>query len=389
MRMRMHLASHLAAGAAILLFGLFGAAPATAGAASPAFRVPAVTVYVANVGSDTVTPIRAVTNTAGPAIKVGGHPLAIAITPNGKTAYVTSDTTVTPVNTTTGAVGKAITVGGSTQIIAIAPNGKTAYAVSLGPGTVTPIRTRTNTAGPPINLGAGDLVITPNGKTAYALAGPGVIPFRTATDKAGTPITVKGANSDIMVTPNGKTVYVINDTAGLVTPIPTTTNRPGRPIRIPVNPDVSPWYTPGQVLIISTPDSKTVFAANATTNSVTPISAATNRAGKSIKVGMEPYSMAITPNGRTLVVVSQDNTVTLIDTATNKVTGTINVVTSPVWYTTQPVAITPDGRTAYVVSYESNAVTPISLTTGKAAKPVAVGESPIAIAISPAPPAHR
>jgi len=65
-----------------------------------------VTVYVANDGSGTVTPIRAATNTAGPAIKVGGHPLAIAITPNGKTAYVTSDTTVTPVNTATGAVGK-------------------------------------------------------------------------------------------------------------------------------------------------------------------------------------------------------------------------------------------------------------------------------------------
>jgi YVTN family beta-propeller protein len=286
-------------------------------------------------------------------------------------------------------VGKAITVGGGTQIIAITPNGKTAYAVSVASGTVTPISTRTNTAGQPIKLGAEDLVITPNGKTAYALADPGVIPIRTATNKAGTLITVKGTSSGITVTPNGKTVYVINDTAGLVTPIRTATNRPRQPIRLPVNPNVSPYYTPGQVLILSTPDSRTVYAANATTNSVTPISTATNRAGKSIKVGLEPYSMAITPNGRTLVVVSQDNTVTLINTATNKVTATINVVTSPVWYTIQPVAVTPDGRTAYVVNYESNALTPISLRTGKAAKPIAVGEGPVAIAISPAPPAHR
>jgi YVTN family beta-propeller protein len=391
--MRTHMTSHLAAvtaGAAILSLGLVGAAaPATAGAASPGCRAPAVTVYVVNDSAGTVTPIRAATNTAGPAIKVGGHPLNIAITPNGKTAYVTANTTVTPVTTTTGAVGKAITVGEMTQIIVITPNGKTVYAVSLASGTVTPISTRTNKAGPPIKIGAGDLVITPNSKTAYAVAGPGVIPFRTATNKLGTPIKVAGGGGEIAITPNGKTVYVLNDMAGLVTPIRTATNRPGRQIRLPVNPSSSPWYTPGQVLILSTPDSKTVYAANATTNSVTPISTATNRAGKSIKVGMEPYSMAITPNGRTLVVVSQNNTVTLINTATNKVTATINVVTSPVWYTFQPVAVTPDSRTAYVVNYESNAVTPISLRTGKAAKPIAVGEGPVAIAISPAPQAHR
>ena len=53
--------------------------------------------------SGTVTPIRTATNKAGKAIKVGSGPKAIAITPNGKTAYVasTGSDTVTPIRTAT------------------------------------------------------------------------------------------------------------------------------------------------------------------------------------------------------------------------------------------------------------------------------------------------
>ena len=80
------------------------------------FRRP-VTAYVVSgsgPGPGAVTPIRTATNTAGPPITVGNQPFGIAITPNGKTAYVTG-----------------------------------------GPDLVTPIRTATNTAGPPITVGTG------------------------------------------------------------------------------------------------------------------------------------------------------------------------------------------------------------------------------------------
>ena len=62
-----------------------------------------VTVYVANTGSDTVTPIATATNTAGPPITVGLHPGNIAITPDGKSAYVTNlvSGTVTGIATAT------------------------------------------------------------------------------------------------------------------------------------------------------------------------------------------------------------------------------------------------------------------------------------------------
>ena len=46
------------------------------------------TVYVANLGSDTVTPITIATNTAGPAIPAGCAPNSVAVTPDGKHVVV-------------------------------------------------------------------------------------------------------------------------------------------------------------------------------------------------------------------------------------------------------------------------------------------------------------
>src|SRR5512142_2290170 len=65
-----------------------GAATA-AWTAAPACRALRATAYVAD-AAGTVTPIAIRTNTAGTPITVGEDPSVIAITPNGKTAYVSS-----------------------------------------------------------------------------------------------------------------------------------------------------------------------------------------------------------------------------------------------------------------------------------------------------------
>ncbi len=69
-----------------------------------------------------MTPIDLTTNTAGKPIKVGGKPLAmafygdpmaIAITPDGTTAYVANQpsSTVTPIDLATDKPGKPIEIG--------------------------------------------------------------------------------------------------------------------------------------------------------------------------------------------------------------------------------------------------------------------------------------
>ena len=125
-----------------------------------------------NASSGTVTPITTATNTAGPPIPVGNDPYAIAITPDGKTAYVANagSGTVTPIATATNTAGAPIPVGKDPYVIAITPDGKTAYVTNYNSGTVTPIATATNTAGPPIPTGKPTAIaITPDGKTAYVV----------------------------------------------------------------------------------------------------------------------------------------------------------------------------------------------------------------------------
>jgi YVTN family beta-propeller protein len=135
---------------------------------------------------------------------VGSGPDDLAITPDGKTAYVASinSGTVTPIATATNTADPPIPLGFDTFAIAITPDGKTAY-VAKGDGTVTPIATATNTAGPPIPAGPGVIAITPDGKTAYVAnqISDTVTPIVTATNTVGPPITVGGSPVAIAITP--------------------------------------------------------------------------------------------------------------------------------------------------------------------------------------------
>ena len=133
--------------------------PAIVAPAGPARAV----MYVA--AANGVTPVTTVTNTAGRPIKIGAIPTAIAITPDGKTAYITDEhpATVTPVATATNTAGRPINIGGFPWAVAITPDGKTAYIATAAylarsctgclVGTVIPVATATNTAGRPIKIG--------------------------------------------------------------------------------------------------------------------------------------------------------------------------------------------------------------------------------------------
>jgi YVTN family beta-propeller protein len=96
-----------------------------------------------------------------------------------------------------------------TIAIAITPDSKTAYVTNASSDTVTPIRIATGTRLAPIKLGGIPVAvaITPDGRTAYVVlvSGPGntgmVIPIRTATNRALRPITVGVLPSVIAITP--------------------------------------------------------------------------------------------------------------------------------------------------------------------------------------------
>jgi DNA-binding beta-propeller fold protein YncE len=228
-----------------------------------------------------VIPISTATNTPGKPIRIGMYmPQSIVMSPDGKTAYVVgltigSQTQVTSVGTATNTPGRTITIDQTATALAITPDGKTLYLSDGGNSDgVIPFATATNTPGKLIKIpDAANMVITPDGSTAY-VSSPGPIRGLTGTCTG----------------------------AGEVTPVSTATNVPGPPIRVAcpvgilaITPDGNTVWVSGQGRsIIQYQDGKPVGVIGAG-GTVTPITTSTNTAGKPIKVGGAIFAIAVTP----------------------------------------------------------------------------------------------
>ncbi|HVB06707.1 MAG TPA: YncE family protein [Acidimicrobiales bacterium] len=247
---------------------------------------------------------------------VGTFPDAAAVTPDGKTLYVTNyaSNTVTPIAVATGTVEKAIPVGAGPAGIAIAPNGKTAYVTDAGSSpigdTVTPINLKTHKALAPITVGGGPqgIVITPDGATAYVANAGGIVtgqnaplghtvtPIDLKSGKAGAPITVGNAPTALAMTPDGATVYVANTGSGSVTPLTVAGNSAGVPITV----NGSPQALAATATTVYVADDS---ASSTAGNNVTPIALSSGSAGTPIVTGANPTGLAISPDRKTAYVV--------------------------------------------------------------------------------------
>jgi phospholipase C len=99
-----------------------------------------------------------------------------------------------------------------------------------------------------------------------------------------------------------------------------------------------------------------------------------------------PFAAAATPDGSEVwVTESGGNTVSVIDTSTNKITSTVVVGVYP-----QGIAITPDGKTAYVANTGPNTgpggsrtLTKVDVASKASGGNIEVGDAPKGVAITP------
>lgn len=210
-----------------------------------------------------------------------------------------------------------------------------------------------------------------------------VTPIQIATGRALRAVQVRECPDGLAVTPDSRTVFAIGDgprcVGGRVVPISAATSKPGRPIRI------------GQVvgfpgLYAMTPNGRTLYVLTLE-NGIAPISVARRTVGRSIKVA-DATCLAMAPNGRTLYVCQSTNTTVLpgilpISTATGRKGRQIRIPGG----TDGGLLITPNGRTGYTWSEEDgpngNFVTPITLATGKRGRPVLIGNDITGRVLSP------
>lgn len=333
-------------------------------------------------------------------IGVGMNPAGLAITPNGRFAYVANnnnntipgDDTVSVIDLCTNKVIATISDPSFNEpyTVTINAKGTRAYVTNSNSTTITIIDIATNTVIGIIDGfdGPSGMVILPgcDAHIAYvnnyggpegAYSGNGttvrVVDLNTNAI-IGEPIEVGLAPAALAVTPDGKYVYVAdyvdgNPGTGLVEVIDTSSNT--------VVATITGFSGPFAIEI--TPNGCFAYVTNFGSNNFSPvgttisvINVKTNEIIATIQVGTQPAGLAITPDGH-YVYISNYNTlylgpnftdltpgqgtVNIIDTCTNKVVcPTIVVGSSPA-----NIAISPNGAFAYVTNYSSNNVSVINI----------------------------
>lgn len=331
-------------------------------------------------------------------VSVGDTPAGLAITPDGRFAYIANNNndgipngdSVSVLDLSTNTIVTTIHDASFNQpyTVTINASGTKAYVTNSNSTTITIINIATNTVIGTIGGfdGPSGMVITPDGSTAYvnnygSPSGLGsgnattvrVVDLNTNTI-VGSPITVGLAPASLAITPDGAFVYVINYVdgnpgTGTVSIIQTRTNT--------VVGTITGFSGPFAIAI--TPNGKFAYVTNFGSNNFSPfgitvsvINLASNAITSTITLGIQPSGVAISPDGR-FVYVTNYNTLYLGSNFTNLTPGqgTVNVidvhtneVLPPIIVTgssPDAIAIAPNGRRAYVTNYSSNTVNVIDI----------------------------
>lgn len=324
------------------------------------------TLYVADLGSDTVSMIDTATcnasNHAGcgqvaPQVTVGSGPTLLALDTATDTVYVPDvngdtvsmfDASTCNATDTKGCTVSSVTVGSGPNAVAINPSTHTAYAANFNDGTVSVINTATCNAEASGGC-SGPLPTVSLGPEA----GPDSIAIDQLSDTVYIPIFGPSLGSLALL--NGATcnAEVVSgcDQSPRTTPIGSS-------------PD---WIT-------EDPVTRTVYSLNQDDSNLSVINAATCNARDSagcrevppaLAFGFNGGGVVVDPSTDTVYATSQNNnTVTVLNGATCNGTVTFGcdayAPTTPVGNGAQPIVVDPGDHTAYVGNQDDNTISVIN-----------------------------
>ena len=326
---------------------LIGLVAVLLGAASIAMAAPFA--YVSSFGQDRVTVVDGANGSIAATILLGGGamPYGVAVNPAGTRAYVANfgggsvsiiDTTATPPQQVPGSPITVCAVPGCMpQGIAVSADGSRVY-VATADGSISVIDATTNT------------LLAPLARTTGAFGG----------------IVVVGSSLFVADFGSGS-VLAINVNTGAITPLPLSFSMFG--ITAGATPAGTRVYVPyGKInlnqeydleVAVIDPSGPTVVAS-------VPVGSLDNNSGS------QPAGIAMNPTGtRVYVAISLENTVDVIDTATNTRVGRVTVSGTP-----YGVALDASGSRVFVGRSNVGMLSMIDTATNTVTGPsVAVGSS--------------
>jgi len=267
---------------------------------------------------------------------------------------------------------------------AAAPDGSKYYISNEGNSTLDVADAKTYKViksipltGHPNNIG-----ISKDGKRVYVsiAVAPGAVDVvdRTSMERVKS-IPVKGAVHNTYVTPDGKFVVSGSIAGKTITVIDQKTEEPVwsltmdlgiRPMAFAANPDGSTKWIFVQLSALNG-FAVVDFATHKEINRITLPALPAGKAPFMVG-GNESHGMAVTADGKTLVVNSRLNSsIYFYSIPDLKLVGSTEVGKSPDW-----VMLTPDGKTAYVANAASNSVSVVDIKSMKEVTRIPVGEVP-------------
>jgi len=267
---------------------------------------------------------------------------------------------------------------------ASAPDGSHYYISNEAESTLDVVDPKTLkvTRNIPLSGHPNNIAVSKDGKRVYvsiAVAPGAVDVIDTASLEKVKSIPVKGAVHNTYVTPDGKYAVAGSIPSKTITVIDTQTETPAWSLTMDLGIRPMAFYT--------NPDGSTkwIFVQLTGFNGFAVVDFATRKEINRIKLpelppgkapflvgGNESHGMAITSDGKTLIVNSRLNTAIYSYSLPDlRLLGSTDVGLSPDW-----VTLTPDGKKAYVANAGSNSVSVVDIKSMKEVTRIPVGQVP-------------
>ena len=227
----------------------------------------------------------------GPGGKGASFPCGFAVSADEKMFYIclSRNNVIAVVDVATGKSQKEIPVGVAPYAVALSRDGKTAWVSEWGGRRPKPGEPTADSAGTPTLIDRRG--VAASGTIALIDLEKGVVIQRIATGRHP---------SALILTPDGKTLYVANANEDTVSVVDTAKRTLRRTLTVkPV--DALPYGSQPNALALS-PDGKTLYVACGGNNAVAALNVASGSVGDWIPAGR--YPGAVTTDGKTLIIAS-------------------------------------------------------------------------------------